>query len=649
MHLLVRASVLLLLVLGACHAGRTGRDAPPATAAAPILATPDAVDPHSYARPLEARVTHVALDLDVDFAAKAIAGTATLDIDRKPGAATIILDDNGLRIASIADGAGRPLQWKVGASNPEFGAPLTVALRPDTRRLMIKYASAPEASALLWLTPQQTAGKKLPFLFSQGQAINNRSWIPTQDSPGIRQTWEARISVAKPLTVVMSAPSAGEPTVTGNKRSFRFKMANSVAPYMIALAVGDLSFRPLGPRTGVWAEPAMLPAASRELEDSEKMVAAAEALYGPYRWGRYDMLVLPPAFPFGGMENPVMTFLTPTFIAGDKSLVSLVAHELAHSWSGNLATNATWNDFWLNEGITTYAERRIVERLYGKQAADRQIVNGLDVDLADAIAEAGGPDSPDTRLRLDLKGRHPDDGTSNVAYEKGAALLRTIEAAVGRERFDPWLRGWIGRHAFQPVTTNLFLADLRQHLIKGDTGLEARLMLDRWIDQPGIPPNIVRPPATVFAAPDAGAAAFARGEPPSAAWHRWTTDERLRFLNRLPRALAPERLAALERAYGLNRIANMEVRFAWLDLAVANRFDPAVPSLEQFLAAQGRGKFVRPLIQALARDSGWGRPIAARVYARTRPLYHPLVARELDRLNLLPPGRQNKPSAPLTP
>ncbi|MFL6742670.1 MAG: M1 family aminopeptidase/hydrolase, partial [Sphingomicrobium sp.] len=360
-----------LLLLSGCKAADK-QSAPKSNgteaAIAPILTTPDAVDVHSFAKPLEARVTHVALDLDVDFDSKRIGGTAILDIERKPDSKQIVLDDNGLEIESIADAGKHPLQWQVGAKDSNLGAPLAIALKPDTKRIVIRYKSAPEAGALLWLTPEQTAGKKVPFLFSQGESIENRSWIPTQDSPGIRQSWEATIHVPAGMTAVMSAPRSTQPITQGGESVFSFKMPHSVAPYMIAISVGDLAFKPLGARTGVWAEPATLAAAARELSDSEKMVAAAEKLYGPYRWGRYDMLVLPPSFPFGGMENPTMTFLTPTFIAGDKSLVSLVAHELAHSWSGNLATNATWNDFWLNEGMTTYAEGRIVEELYGKKA-----------------------------------------------------------------------------------------------------------------------------------------------------------------------------------------------------------------------------------------------------------------------------------------
>jgi aminopeptidase N len=620
------------------------REAPSSTAkageVAPVLETPDAVDIHSFAKPLEARVTHVALDLDVDFAAKRVGGTATLDIQAKSDAREIILDDRGLEIESIADGAGKALQWKVGAADPNLGAPLAIAIGPDTRRIVIHYKSAAQADALQWLTPEQTAGKKYPFLFSQGESILNRSWIPTQDSPGIRQSWEARVRVDKPLTVVMSAPKAADPADAGNKRSFSFKMNHPVAPYLIAIAAGDLAFRDLGKRTGVWAEPVTLDKAATELADTEKMVDAAEALYGPYQWGRYDMLVLPPSFPFGGMENPTLTFLTPTFIAGDKSLTSLIAHELAHSWSGNLATNATWADFWLNEGMTTYAERRIVESVYGPKVAAQQVALGIDA-MNKAVEENGGPSGPDTRLHIDLNGRHPDDGLTDIAYEKGAAFLRTIEANVGRDRFDEWLKGWFERHKFQPVTSSLFLADIREHLIKGDKALEAKLQLDRWVNDPGVPKNIAAADPRAFAEVDSAVDAFKSGKmPASAAWARWTTDERLRFLTRIDKTQPADRLAELDQAFALSRSGNSEVRFAFLDLAVKNRFDPAVPALEEFLTIQGRRKFVRPLITELAADQQWGRPIAARIYAKTRPSYHPITTRDLDKLGLLP-GAEN--------
>ena len=313
------------------------------------------------------------------------------------------------------------------------GAPLTVTLNGATA-VTVHYTTSPDAAALQWLTPAQTAGKARPFLFSQGQPNLNRSWIPTQDSPGIRQTWRARIVAPQPLTAVMSAAMLtprGEPAPGG--RAFRFRMEHAVPPYLIALAAGDLTFAALGPRTGVWAEPATLARAAAELVDTEKMVAAAEALYGPYRWGRYDMLVLPPAFPYGGMENPRLTFLTPTFITGDRSQISLVAHELAHSWSGNLVTNATWSDSWLNEGFTSYFENRIMEQLYGKRRAAIEAELAWD-DLQQEVARAGGPQAPATRL-------HGDPNQGEVDYTKGANFLFMLERAVGRERFDSWAQG----------------------------------------------------------------------------------------------------------------------------------------------------------------------------------------------------------------
>ncbi|WP_205481268.1 M1 family metallopeptidase [Sphingomonas arenae] len=628
------AAAIVALMLSACQ---TAAVAPPGATSelqvAQVLATADAADPHSFARPLEARVANVALDLTVDFAAKRVGGTATLDIERRPDAREIVLDSKGYEVSRVTDSSGRPLDYRFGARDENLGSPFIIQLRPDTKRLVITYTSAPDAEALQWLTPAQTAGKQQPFLFSQGQSIFNRSWIPTQDSPGIRQTWEARITVPAQLTAVMSAPAAADPVTQGSARTFTYRMPHPVAPYLIAIAVGDLKFQPLGPRTGVWAEPATLPAAARELEDTEKMVTAAEQLFGPYRWGRYDMIVLPPSFPFGGMENPTLTFLTPTFIAGDKSLVSLIAHELAHSWSGNLATNATWADFWLNEGTTTYAERRIVEAIYGEKVARQQVALGIDA-MNKAIEDNGGAAGADTRLAVDLKGRHPDDGLTDIAYEKGAAFLRMIEANVGRERFDAFLRGWFDRHAFQPVTSAMFLADVRQYLVKGDQALEARLQLERWVYQPGIPSNTIPADPQAFTDVDAAVARAATGSLPTDLWPGWTTDERLRFLNRLPRKQEKAQLDRLNQAFGLNDIGNQEVLFAWLDLAVANRYDPAVPSLERFLTSQGRRKFVRPLLKALASDQRWGRPIAARIYPRARPIYHPMVTQELDQLGL---------------
>ncbi|MBP6877467.1 MAG: M1 family metallopeptidase [Phenylobacterium sp.] len=621
MRIFLRA-ILLASALSAVGVGTSALAAP---AVAPVLSTPDAKDGRSYARPLIARVTHVDLDLAADFATKTVSGQAAMDVLAAPGAQEIVLDTLGLTITKVTDGGGRDLPWNLGAADAELGAPLTVRLN-GAKRIVVHYASSPGARALQWLPPSLTAGKAKPYLFSQGQDINNRSWIPTQDSPGIRQTWTARIVVPSDLVAVMSGERLtqnGEPAGEG-KHAFRFRMDNSVPPYLIALAVGDLTFRELGPRTGVYTEPSMMDRAAAELVDTEQMVTTAEGLYGPYRWGRYDVLVLPPSFPFGGMENPTLTFLTPTFITGDRANVGLVAHELAHSWSGNLVTNATWPDGWLNEGFTTYFENRIMEAQYGAPRAEMEADLDWDGMQAD-IAEAGGPTAEATKLYGDVGGQ--------LAYFKGATFLRTIEKTVRRERWDAYLTSYFDRHAFQPQTTAGFLSDLRANLIKGDKALETKLQLDRWAHAAGLPDNAVHVKSEALARVDAQVAAFNQGAPASQLTaSAWTTQEWLRFLNSLPRKLSKAQLDDLDGTFKLSNSSNSYLRSAWLELAIANRYEPALPALEEFLTTVGRGLFLRPLYAGLMKQGDWGRPIAVRIFEKAKPTYHPTVALSLERL-----------------
>jgi aminopeptidase N len=611
------------------------RDAVPNSMTAPPPATPppsNAVvrDPHSAARPEEARVTHVALDLAADFTARTLAGTATLTLARTGSAPTLVLDTSDLTIVRVTDAAGHALGHALGARDPVLGQPLTITLTPEVTKVVVEYRTSPQAAALQWLSPSQTAGRTQPYLFSQGQAILTRSWVPTQDSPAIRQTYDARITVPAPLVAVMSAERLtpdGVPLPDGRRR-FDFRLTHAVPPYLIALAVGDLVVRPISARTAVVAEPSVVDRAADEFVDLEKMVAAAEALYGPYRWGRYDVLVMPPSFPFGGMENPMLTFATPTILAGDRSLTSLIAHELAHSWSGNLVTNATWNDFWLNEGFTVYFELRIMEALYGPERMAMLEVLGRQ-ELVDEIAGLGAG-SKDTHLRLSLAGRNPDDGMTAVAYDKGAALLRLIEQVVGRPAFDAWLRSWFGRRAFTSATTDDFVADLRANLLGNDPALEARINLPAWLDAPGIPPNATRPTAAAFDQVDEAVRQFAAGTPASQlATKGWVTQQWLRFLGGLPDRAITSRIADLDRAFGFSTSGNSEILFAWLRIAIRHRYEPAMPALERFLTSQGRRKFLRPLYDDLMKTS-WGPAVARRVYQKARPTYHAVSVTTLD-------------------
>ena len=634
--LMMVSMMALTTALGACQTtgGSVADPGAIAAVAASEAMNPIPLDIHTYAQPNVARVTHVALDLTADFETRSLGGTATLDIAAQPGATEIVLDARNLDIQSITDGNGRPLRFTEGADDPILGHALTVQIG-TARKMIISYFTRPDAAALQWLTPAQTAGGQQPYMFSQGQAILTRTWVPTQDSPGIRQTWDATITVPSDLAVVMSAESLtpnGEPGPNNQKR-WRFAMTNPVPPYLIAIGVGDVAFQAIDERTGVWTEPSRLSAAHDEMIPTAAMVDAAEALYGPYRWGRYDLLILPPSFPFGGMENPRMTFATPTIIAGDRSLVSLVAHELAHSWSGNLVTNATWADFWLNEGFTVYFENRIMEATEGRDRALMLQSLGWG-DLQDTLASLP---PADTRLKLDLAGRDPDEGLTDVAYEKGAAFLRTIERIVGREKFDAWLTGYFERNAFRPMTTELFLEDIRTHLVT-TRALEDQLMMDAWIYQPGMPSNWQPPVSDAFAPVDAAALAFADGGPASAIpWANWSTQERQRFLAWRPpvppasgRWFSDAQLADLETTLNLRQEGNAELVFAWLDIAVQHRYQPAVPTLERFLTTQGRRKFVLPLFTSLWGQGEWGRPIATRLYAEARPGYHPVTTNSVD-------------------
>lgn len=587
-------------------------------------------DAHSFADPDKAKVTNVSLDLTPDFASHKLHGSARLTFAKSAGADSIVLDTRDLTIKSVTDVAGKPLAFQMGQRKEFLGAPLTIALPASGDTIVIDYETSPQAAAVQWLDPAQTSGKKLPFLFTQGESILTRTWVPTQDGPGIRQTYDAAIHTPAGMRAVMSAQHVG---ADGEKDAqgltvFRFRMDKAIPPYLIALAVGDIAFRPIGAMTGVYAEPAVVDKAASEFREVDQMVAAASKLYGPYRWGRYDILVLPPSFPFGGMENPTLTFATPTLLAGDRSLVSVVAHELAHSWSGNLVTNANWNDFWLNEGFTTYIERRIMEELRGKDYADMLLVLGRE-SLAEAVKEAGGRTSKDTQLHLDLNGRDADQGTTEIAYEKGSAFLQTVESVAGRERLDKFLRDYFDHFAFQPITSDRMVAYMQEKLLTPEE--VKKIGVHEWVYQPGIPTNIVPVHSAAFAAVDSQVAAWKAGGPASGIQpSKWSTHEWLHFLGALPDTIATARLDDLDKNFHLSSSGNSEIEFAWLRIAIRNHYQPAFAALDHFLTSQGRRKFVAPLYAELAKTD-WGKKLAMDIYKRARPTYHSVAVGTIDK------------------
>ena len=581
-------------------------------------------DPHSHARPSEAVIQHLDLDIRVLMDSQRIEGTASYNIQRF-GASEIILDTDGLEIKGVNAGNGGPLPYELGDST-FLGRPLRIALAPGTDRIVVQFNTGPGARALQWLNPQQTSGKKHPFLYTQGQAILTRTWLPVQDSPGIRFTYKATVQVPSELMAVMSARNPQERSSDG---VYHFAMDQPIPAYLIALAVGDIGFRALGDRCGVYAEPGMLDKAAWEFADTERMLVAAEGLYGPYRWGRYDVLVLPPSFPFGGMENPMLTFATPTIIAGDRSLNALIAHELAHSWSGNLVTNATWNDFWLNEGFTVYFEGRITEALYGQEYAGMLAQLGrqdLERTLTH-IAESAHPE--DSHLRLRLEGRDPDAGMTDVAYEKGAALLRLIESKVGRARFDGFLRGYFDRFAFSSMTTDRFLGYLQAELLGPDS---VQLDITPWVDGPGLPANALAPVSPLFAEVASELDRWRGGiEASQLTTTAWSTSEWLHFIRHLPHPLSKGKLNELDAAFGFSGSGNSEILAAWLEQCVRNGHSAAYLRLEEFLSSVGRRKFLVPLYTELIRTPD-GAELARNIYRKARPNYHAVSVQTIDQL-----------------
>jgi leukotriene-A4 hydrolase len=620
--------LLGILLLSAC-AGPPPRPAT-APASTPAPAVEPARDPHSFSRPDEVTVDHLKLDLTVDFDQHQLSGRASLrltdhTVDR------LILDTRGLTIRRVTLDDGAEARFTLGDEVKILGRPLEIQIQPGTKWVHVDYTTSPDAAALQWLSPEQTTAGKRPFLLTQSQSILARTWAPVQDSPGVRMTYEATVRVPKDLLAVMSAENPMQKNAQG---IYHFRMPQRIPSYLLALAVGDLEFRPLGPRAGVYAEPNVVEQAAWELADTPKMIDAAEKLYGPYRWGRYDILILPSSFPYGGMENPRLTFATPTILARDRSLVSLIAHELAHSWSGNQVTNATWADFWLNEGFTTYVEGRIMEALYGKEYADMLAVLGRQ-DLEDNFKELGGPTSPDTRLHLELAGRDPDEGSGTVAYEKGALFLRTLEQAVGRQRFDKFLRSYFDTFAFQPMDSARFVDYLRKNLLGGDEAKFRDLKIQEWVYEPGLPSNAIEIRSTAFEKVDqaiAATLALQQGNPASQIQTQgWTTHHWLHFLRNLPSPMNVQTMAQLDDAFHLSASNNAEILYAWLLLAVQSHYEPAYPALERFLTGMGRRRFLASLYAELAKTPE-GTEMALRIYRKARPGYHSVSRQAVDEI-----------------
>lgn len=584
-------------------------------------------DLHTQSNADSIEVKHLDLDISVDFGTKRIAGLAKWNIDNSVhNLSELKLDAYRLTIDSVlVDGALVQYSW--GPAKLHLGNALRIPITRQSKTVDIYYKSDPSARALQWMEPQQTAGKKYPFLYTQSESIYARSWIPCPDGPGIRFTYTARVRVPKDLMALMSAENPQQKNDSG---IYHFKMNVAIPAYLMALGVGDVVFKPIDERTGVYADSSVVDKAHAEFSEVGNMVKTAESLYGPYRWGRYDILVLPSAFPIGGMENPKLTFCTPTIIAGDKSLTNLIAHELAHNWSGNLVTNATWNDFWLNEGFTVYFERRLTEKMTDKSYADMLWELGhqdLDATLAQLESDSNMKDS---HLKLDLTGRDPDDGLTDIAYEKGALFLKHIEQSVGRDRMDAFLKQYFDEYAFKTITTEEFVEYLKTNLLKNDKALEEKLKIDEWIYGPGIPAGAPVADRERFEKVDTERAKFLAGTAPKdIATTGWTTHEWLHFLRKMPKPLNATQMNLLDKQFGFTKTGNSEIADQWYIMAIAAGYTEAYPAIDNFLGNVGRRKFLTPLYDEMM--STGKEQMARDIYIKYRDRYHPIAKSTFDK------------------
>ncbi|KAF8937070.1 Leukotriene A-4 hydrolase [Haplosporangium gracile] len=599
-----------------------------------------AYDPNSQSNLDEVKTSHIHLNLAVDFVAKTLAGSVELDIEAiADNVSKLILDTSFLAIRSVTlDGA--LLKYTLADRHEKYGSALTIELdktlaKGDKAKVVIDYATTEECTACQWLEPSQTVGKKHPYLFTQCQAIHARSMVPCQDSPSIKLTYSANINA--PLRAVMSAVPTGEEKQANGTTTYKFHQKTRMPSYLIALAVGNLEGREIGPRSTVWTEPEVIEAAAWEFVDTESFIRTGEELLTPYDWGRYDLLVLPASFPYGGMENPCLTFVTPSLLAGDRSLVDVVAHEIAHSWMGNLVTTENWEHFWLNEGFTVFVERKILGRMQGKEHAEFSAIIGHKA-MVESV-EIYGKDHPFTALRPCLRGEDPDDAFSSIPYEKGFNLLYYLEKHLGGpEVFEPYVRSHVQEFAGRSINTDDWKAFLYTFMEKNfgqkKVDLLNKVDWEAWLAGTGMPPVENKFDDTLAKACNCLCKKWDHSrtvEKPTEFSPKdieeFSPTQKVVFLERVSEldSLPHSHLELMDQTYGLTQVRNAEIKFRWHMICLKANYEKMYPEVAEFASTMGRMKFCRSLLRALYLAKN-GAELARATFKKHRAFYHPIAA-----------------------
>jgi leukotriene-A4 hydrolase len=605
-------------------------------------------DPNTLSNYNNWRTTHTDTKFDILFEEQKLTGNVTHKLQSITKAETreIILDSSHVQIHDIKVN-GQPTKWEVAKRVEPYGSAVHINLEKGVEldqhvEISIDVSTTPACTALQWLTPAQTSNKKHGYMFSQCQAIHARSIFPCQDTPDVKAPFDFTINSPLPVIASGLADKSNPTTPSTTSQTFKFHQAVPIPSYLFAIASGDLGFASVGPRSTVATSPDTLESCKWELEeDTEKFLKTAESLVYEYAWGQYNVLVLPPSFPYGGMENPIYTFATPTIISGDRQNVDVIAHELSHSWSGNLVSNCSWEHFWLNEGWTTYLERRIQAAVHGDDAwRDFSAIIGWKA-LTDSIS-AFGEDHEFTKLIVDLKGKDPDDAFSSIPYEKGFVFLYYIEKLIGKEHFDKFIpqyfTTWKGKsldsYDFKATLLDFFAADKYT-----DASVAKKLEeidWDKWFYTPGYPIWKPKFDTTLVDAPLKLAAEWEKfiDTPPGQDPHFgpvWTdvadfsANQNVVFLEKLmlfEKPLPPTHTNYMGFIYSYKENKNVEISSRYYQVSMMAGDTSILPWVKNMLGEVGRMKFVRPLYRGMVKMGAV--QDAVETFEKNKDFYHPI-------------------------